>query len=1695
VEAISTELDVTRLQNALNACSGTNQAVELTMDASGNNAFLTGPITLPTGVTLLIDPGVTLYFSRNAQDYDSHPGTHTCGTVSNNSNTSSCQNLITITNATNSGIMGYGEINARGGDVVLNSFATPGFEGTTAGKSWWDLATDANTLGASQQNPRGIQISKSSNITFYKFTYRNAPNFHVAISSVNGFTVWDMKIITPYTARNSDGIDPGGTVNATITQSWISDGDDNIALGASGAATQNVSVINNHFFAGHGESIGSITTNGVSNALFDNNTMYGDADVDGSNSTAIRIKSANDRGGLVTNIQYSNSCFANHGTQIQFTPVYNTNSGTNTPNFKNILLQNLRFSNQGPTATGLVQFLGASNNGVINPLGVTLDNVTMDALAGSNFTAPTNVNITLGPGQVSSTLTSLLLPVNGTNGNVITDNRTASSLFPPPCNFTFLIPELTSASGQNNVTVTAGQIPTAVVYLAPAFASVQYPYPTGTVTLTDEANRTFTATLGGKDTTFIPIPGEPAGTHTFTASYSGDSKYPANTSFGSLTVTVNTGSLTSSSLVLTGVPSSETFGTVFTATATVAGASPTGSVVFLVNGGAYATVPIASGTASYNFNLPFGSYTISAVYSGDANNSGSISGSFPLNVTGAVTTTTLASSSSTSVVGTTVPLTATVTSPAGTASGSVTFSYTTGTSSTPTTLGTGTLNGSGIASFGALLPQGTDTVTATYSGNGSFNGSISNSVTITVSAAPPVPVSAAPVPLPYTITTIVGGGSSNTTCTGSKDSFGDGCLGTQVQITGGTSGDLRGVTVDPFGNVYFTDANANLVRKVTPAGIVTQFAGYISGTACVPTGTVGCTATLVKLNKPRGVYSDPLGNIYIGGYGDNKVQVVRVSDGKMYLVAGTGTAEGALNANGDGGPATAALLKQPRSVGTDAAGNIYIADTGENVIREVLNPNSGLPGAGNIQTIAGNSTTASSGDGGLATAAAINNPQGVLIDANANVYIAESAKVRVVCVTCAPGTGLYSLLQNKLGVATPTNGDIYTFAGTGTSSNPTLVAGTSTSVNMAPQKLAMDSDGNLYIVDSANNVVWFMDTRTGYTHVIAGCGTTANCPTPGIGDGGPATQASFGSNGGNGIGVALDLQNNMYVSDSTNLRIRKVSNNLRFPASPTGTPVAQTVEFHFVAGDSPTGKVLSSPDFTLSTPNCTVSSNDNTDDCIYTATFTPKVAGPRSAPLSITTAQSNTGYYGFTGIGQGAGATLDPASKLSFGNNVMVNAVATDNAGNVYVADGASGSVKKYAAGAASAGTTAAFTSLGTFTNPSAVAVDSMGNVFVADGTVGSITQITPAGTTTKLLMGFTTPQGLAVDSLNNLYVTDSTAQTVTEIGSNQLGSRVIANANLLGPAGVAVDANLNVFVADPAASAVYRYDSQSLARTTATSASAVPRAVAVDAAGNLLVGDPSVSSILAVPASSHSAVFTVATGIPASVVALDSAGDIYTASAGSQVLELVRTQALTAFSGTGTSPITVNVLSTGNMPASLTLSDPDQTNFSLVLNPSTDCTGSTTASVVAGGTCQFTSSFTPASYGTLTNTATFSGNAANASLAVPAALEIVQSGSNPLAACVTTLSGKATASTGLQPARAALTWTPVSGVAGYNVLRGNVTGGPYTLLGSTTTPAYADTNGLANSTTYYYVVDPTNAAGQSLCQSNEATVAVPKGR
>ena len=1590
VDATVTNPDGARIQAALNSCASTGQAVELSAGSGGNDAFLSGPLSMPSGVTLLVDPGVVLLFSRNVQDYDTTPGTHTCGTVNNNSATASCLPLIDIPHgATNVGIMGFGKLDGRGGDPLINAFPS-----SFAGQSWWGLSSIANG-GGNQQNPRFIQMdSGSSNITFYKITIRNSPLFHVSTTgAVSNFTAWDIKIITPTSSRNTDGIDPGNATNFTITRSWISDGDDNVAVGGAGTTSpaSNISVTNNRMFAGHGESIGSFTQAGVSNVLFDSNTLSGNGvagagssinNTADSNSTGLRIKSGYDRGGVVTNIQYSNSCFQDHKAEIVFNPNYENTTGAASPNFENILMQNLTF-----LTAGTAQFTGTNNNGTIFPLGLTLDNVSFPAsYPASEFSpAPTNVAMSYGPGQVSSNFISDYATFVGANGNTVSNNISETGLNPAQCSFTYIAPELTGPNGVSQI-ITEGQNATAVVILTPAVGGAAY--PTGTVTLTDAltSSSTTVALPGGTDTIFVPLTGLTPGTHSFTATYSGDSNYQltAGQTVYSTTapyvITVSAGSLGGSTTTLSGVPGSISFGSSFTATATVAGSSPTGTVEFIVNGSVFATAALSAGTATASISLPFStsSYSIYAVYSGDSVNDGSTSATSTVTVTTALTTTALSANTTTTTLGHPVALTATVSSSVGAPVGTVTFSYTTTGSGIPqattaTLIASSTPNTS-VATAGIDLPIGTDSVTATYAASGSFAGSASAPMQFTVTQGTILALPSNPIALPYTMTTIAGGASAN--CPGAKDSFGDGCPATS--ITFGGSVDLRSVAADPFGNVYFTDAVASLVRRIAPNGVITDFAGKVSGSSCAPTATVGCMPTQVSINKPRGVVSDTQGNIYIGGYNSNEVFEVSASSGLLYLVAGTGSA----GSSGDGGPAASAQVNGPRGVWADTAGNVYIADTSNNKIRVV-------DITGTIHTFAGTGTASSSGDGGPALSATINNPQGVMTDANLNVYIADSQKIRVVCVTCETGSPLDTLLAT-LGIALPQNGYIYTIAGGGSGSGPypTLA----TNVTMSPQKLAIDTSGNIYISDGGG-AAWFLDAHTAYIRPIAGK-TSTNCSTAidKFGDGCPATQAVIG-NGGNGIGVGTDTLGNVYISDTLNARIRKVTTGLGSPATTDASTATQAVELHFIAGDnlaSSNGIALNSPEWSIASPTC-ITNTDSTADCLLSSSFTPAVPGARSTGLTVNSAGGNAAYLGLTGIGLGAGATLDPATQISFGSNLAVTGLAADNAGNVYVSDSNSKQLLRFAQALQSQGGGATGTALATLQAPGAVAVDPRDYVYVADTAAGTVTSIAPSGVASVLPFMFTTPSGLAVDASNNLYVSDSSAKAVYQINPITNAERTLALESLVLPSGLSIDPSGNLLVADPGGPAIYRYSLQSNTATTVTTPAVAPSAALADAAGNLLIADS--GDIVAVPASNNSLAFTVASLAPAAL-AIDAAGDLYTGVAGA-VVKLARTQGSVQFSASE-GPQTVNMLESGNEPFTGTsFSQTDTSDYSLTPTSSTDCSlnSSGSGTLAIGGVCALAAAYTPTTFATTTDAVSFDGNLTNAALSTPSSVQLTLTG------------------------------------------------------------------------------------------------------
>ena len=279
--ASETTLDTSRVQSALAGCTS-GQAVELSTNGA-NNAFVIGPISIPAGITLLVDGGVTVFGSRNPADYQvTTAGVETCGTVGTAGN--GCLALITAS-AANAGIMGYGVIDGRGQDKLL-------VNGAPATYSWWDNAGNAQLKSGGAQNNPILVSANAANLVLYKITFRNSPMFHVKwtgnLTNKTGFTAWGVKVITPFSSRNTDGIDPSG-LNISILNSSLSDGDDNVAVSASSPA-QNITVENLNTYSGHGISIGSITKGGLTNMLVQNIVQMGTAN--DSNGIGLRIKGA-----------------------------------------------------------------------------------------------------------------------------------------------------------------------------------------------------------------------------------------------------------------------------------------------------------------------------------------------------------------------------------------------------------------------------------------------------------------------------------------------------------------------------------------------------------------------------------------------------------------------------------------------------------------------------------------------------------------------------------------------------------------------------------------------------------------------------------------------------------------------------------------------------------------------------------------------------------------------------------------------------------------------------------------------------------------------------------------------------------------------------------------------------------------------------------------------------------------------------------------------------------------------------------------------------------------------------------------------------------------------------------------------------------------------------------------------------------
>ena len=631
----------------------------------------------------------------------------------------------------------------------------------------------------------------------------------------------------------------------------------------------------------------------------------------------------------------------------------------------------------------------------------------------------------------------------------------------------------------------------------------------------------------------------------------------------------------------------------------------------------------------------------------------------------------------------------------------------------------------------------------------------------------------------------------------------------------------HGVVRDGTGNLYIADYNNHRIRKVDSSGTITT----IAGTGKPGFGGDGGPATEAGLYRPTGIAIDAAGNLYISDFHNHRIRKVDFS-GTITTVAGTGER----GFGGDGGPATQALLNYPRDVAVDGAGNLYIADQGNNRIRKV-------DFSGEIITVVGTGERGFGGDGGPATQALLNFPHDVAVDGAGNLYIADWTNNRIRKVD--------------------SSGVITTIAGTG-ERGFSGDGGLAVQAQLRrPTGVATDSAGNLYIADEDNERVRKVDSA-GVISTIAGSGERGSG-----GDGGPATEAQL-----NGpVGVAADSAGNLYIADRLNHRIRKVD------SAGTITKFAGGGEITFSGDGGPADKAQ------LRIP---IGVAADTAGNLYIADTGAHRIRKVDSSGGITTI-AGTGERGFSGDG-------GPATEAQLDGPV---GVAADTAGNLYIADWNNDRIRKVdssgvittIAGTEERGFSGdggPATEAGLY-RPTGIAMDAAGNLYIADtdnhrirkvDSSGGITTIAgtgergsggDGGPATEAQLG--SPFGVAADTAGNLYIADRFNHRIRRVDSAGVISTIAGSgehgfggdggpateAQLNGPSGVAADTAGNLYIADQGNNRIRKVDSTGVISTIAGTGERgfggdggpateaqldSPFGVAADTAGNLYIAD-----------------------------------------------------------------------------------------------------------------------------------------------------------------------------------------------------------------------------------------------------------------
>jgi uncharacterized protein (TIGR03437 family) len=658
---------------------------------------------------------------------------------------------------------------------------------------------------------------------------------------------------------------------------------------------------------------------------------------------------------------------------------------------------------------------------------------------------------------------------------------------------------------------------------------------------------------------------------------------------------------------------------------------------------------------------------------------------------------------------------------------------------------------------------------------------------------------AAQVPPVYKISTVAG-----------SSSIGDGGPATAAQI-----GNIQGIAVDRLGNIFLSDTDRNLVRKIDAQGVITTIAGVgVAGFS----GDGGPAAS-AALNLPYGLAADLSGNVYIADLGNQRVRRI-APDGSISTAAGTG-AKGSL---GDGGSASSAQLMSPRNVATDAAGNLYISEFEGHRVRRVT-PD------GKISTVAGTGVAGFRGDGGLAINAQIGYPAGLTVDRSGVIYLADSQNQRVrkiipggIISTIVGGTQAITL-QTPVAVAVDNAANIYVadasnvlhqatpagvwsaIAGSG---NPGFSGdgGPASKAQLtALRDLAIDPSGDLFLSDSIRREI----NLRGSISTVAGDGFLHA-----LGDGGAATKAIL-----NGpVSAALDRFGNLYIADTGTQRIRMVAPNgvistfagtgvAGYNSDGIAAAMATLYSPMGVAADA-SGNVYIADTYnhrlrevivsgSISTFAGTGTGGEGLDGLLPAQT---QLRGPRGACIglngTIYIADTSNhrvvsvapGGFAATIAGNGTAGHGGDGGPASTAELNQPSVCATDSAGNLYIADTLNHRIAKIDAtgvittvagtgqpGTGADGTTANAAALN---SPRGVAVDDNGDIFIADTGNNLIRQVTPDGMihtiAGQVQAGFTgdggpalsallnTPGGIVMDGSGALYFADTANNRVRRL-------------------------------------------------------------------------------------------------------------------------------------------------------------------------------------------------------------------------------------------------------------------------------------------------------------------------------------------